>query len=661
MYKYKGVSITKQEVERIEKEIVSTLENFEYEDIENMKEIDYFIENISFIQKSKKDFLELLTYTKYKLKEYLLSFQYGIESYSFNNNSVGIIYSILSLLNLKLYDQAEFMFMKNEEKIIEIINSNKSNIEDFIDILIYFKIPITYVDDISEKLDSLKEQRKKYIYILINLINDRKNNVIEKIKPGKDYLDEVEFEEYKKYMSDIVNILRELNLHQLEELYKLKLSSHGEEIDLMRMLPCDNIDEYIGKVLLEGIDINLKEKNYIPQTISKYNFEDDFIKVISYKPTALVSMHFIKINDEYIIIDCGASMVKQEIKKIDVENFLEENNIEEKKIKAVILSHAHLDHYGSLDLVQKYVDEIYMTKDTYHIVNIVSKNLSIDYSKVKLKKDNDEFMIEDFKIKFFPSNHIKGSVGICIEFENKSIIYTGDFSFNRQATTQYIDEKTFVKFKNADYLIIESTYGNKDMGLPYAYKKKLLNYFVSLSIRNEIKVVIPSFAIGVAQECYDLINNSTTKANVLVDGLAIKVNEYYNKVEKKLNINEQLIYNMEKDIYDRYYESDVIIATGGVINDGSVAEKYYKLALKDKNMVTVLKCGYIDKDTIDKKLKPYDTMDINLIDISLASHAQYDDLIKTVNTIRPKNLIMVHGSGIKLYDKVTEEKQKTVV
>lgn len=656
MYKYKGVNISKQDAENIEKEIVSTLDGFEYNVIENIKEIDYFIENVSFIQQGKKYFLELLTYTKYKLKEYLLSFQYGVESFSFNKNSVGVIYAILSLLNLKLYEQAEFMFIKNEEKIIEIINSNKSNIDDFIDILIYFKIPITYVDDISEKLESLKEQRKKYIYILINLINDRRNNIIENINPGKNYLDELEIEKYKKYMSDIINILRELNLHQLEELYKLKLSSYGENIDVMRILPCDNIEEYICKALLDSIDINLEEKNYIPQNICNYDFEDEFIKIISYKPKSLVSMHILKIKDEYIIIDCGASMVNQEIKKIEVDKFLEDNNVDIKKIKAIILSHAHLDHYGSLDIAQQYVDQIYMTKDTYHILNIVAKDIIIDCSKIRIKKDNEEFMIEDFKVKFFPSNHIKGSIGICIEYENKSIVYTGDFSFNRQSTTQYIDEKSFLKFKNADYLIIESTYGNKDIDLPYLYKKKLLNYFVSLSLKNEIKVIIPSFAIGVAQECYDLINNSTIKASVLVDGLAIKVNEYYNKVEKKFNINEQLIYNMDKDIFDRYYESDVIIATGGVINEGSIAEKYYKLALEDKNMVTVLKCGYIDKDTIDKRLKPYDTMDINLIDISLVSHAQYNDLIKTVNTIRPKNLIMVHGNGIKLYDKAIEEK-----
>lgn len=661
MYHYKNILINKHRVEEIENNIISTFGYFQYENIENLREADYFLENVSFIQKSNKDMLELLTYTKYKLKEYLLSYQYGVESFSHNSNSVGIIYSILSLLNLKLYDQANFMFKKNEEKIIEIINSNKSRIDDFIDILIYFNVPITFVDDISEKLDILSDERKKYIYILVNLIKDRKNNILEKLEKEKKHLDYDEISEYQEYMSDIINIFRELNLHQLEELYRIKLSSYGEGINVLDMLPCDNLEEYIGKSLLEITDLYNTKKNYIPNTTSKYNFEDEFVKIISYQPNALVSMHVLEIGDSYIIIDCGASMNKREINKIDVKNFFIENNIDINKIKGVILSHAHLDHYGSIDLLQSYVNNIYMTKDTYNIINIVAKNIVLEDKKINIKKDSDKFNIGEIEIEFFPSNHIKGSVGVCINYKGKKIVYTGDFSFNRQATTQYLDEKRLIKYKHADYLIIESTYGNKDIDIPYSFKKKLFNYFVNLSIKNNIKVIIPTFAIGVAQECYDIIKNSTIRANMLIDGLALKVNEYYNKVEKEIDINLYLNYSIDSQIQKRYNESDVIIATGGVMNEGSMCEKYYDMALKDNKMVTILKCGYIDKDTVDKRIKPHDTININLIDVSMASHAGYNDLIKTIDTIQPQNLIMVHGNGIKLYEELCSEKYSYII
>ena len=178
----------------------------------------------------------------------------------------------------------------------------------------------------------------------------------------------------------------------------------------------------------------------------------------------------------------------------------------------------------------------------------------------------------------------------------------------------------------------------------------MFNYFINLSIKNNKKVIIPSFSVGRAQECYDLITKSTIKGNVLVDGIGIKVNEYYNKIEKNIIANNELNYNKHKTIEEKYYENDIIIVSAGLIKDISLAEKYYEMALKDKNMVTILKCGPIDKYTLERKLKPYDSVDINLIDISLSSHAHYEDLIKTINMIRPKNLIMVHGKGIKMYD-----------
>ena len=129
----------------------------------------------------------------------------------------------------------------------------------------------------------------------------------------------------------------------------------------------------------------------------------------------------------------------------------------------------------------------------------------------------------------------------------------------------------------------------------------------------------------------------------MVDGLATKVNEYYGSIN---NIGN----NKSSNIYNKYRSNDIIIASGGILNKGSASEKYYNIALKDENMVTVLKCGYMDKDIYDIKIKPYDGININLIDISLSAHATYEDLLKMVKVTKPKNLVQVHGSGIKLYN-----------
>ncbi|MEG1311275.1 MAG: MBL fold metallo-hydrolase [Romboutsia sp.] len=647
MYKYKDTIIKKSYVEDIEKKIIYTIDNFEYSSMENIKEIDYFIENISYIQRGKKDLLEVLSYTKYKLGEYLLSFQYGLESFSFNKNSFGVLYSILSLLNLELYQQAYFMFKENEEKVIDIINSNKCNIDDFIDLLIYFKIPLNHSDDLNYKINLVKDKRKKYLYILVNFIERKKLNLI---KEKKDLvLNEKSIKKYKECMHETVGVLKELNLEELIILYKIKIDNSNNK-DIYSMLPCDNLPKYICKLMLDILDFEDVNDNYIPNKISKYEFKDDFIKIFSYKGKSLVSMHILKIKDEYIIIDCGAEVINSQIKKINIDKLLNDNNIPKDKLKTIIISHAHLDHYGSLDVIQPYINKIYMTKDTYNIINIVSTEHNIDLKKLRIKKENETFYINNLKVTFFSSNHIKGSVGICIEYENKKIIYTGDFSFNRQSTTRYINENNFFEFKNADYLIMETTNGNKKVSLPYSYNKKLFNYFTNLSVKNKKKVLIPSATVGITQEYYGLIKNSTIKAKILIDGLATKINKYYNEVDKNNNIDKDIDYKRYKSIYQKYYENDVIILSGGFLKDKSISQNYYNLALKDSNLVTILNCGSTDKDIIKKNIKPYDTIKINLIEMSLSSHAQYEDLIKTINIIKPKNLIMVHGNGIELYN-----------
>ena len=98
-----------------------------------------------------------------------------------------------------------------------------------------------------------------------------------------------------------------------------------------------------------------------------------------------------------------------------------------------------------------------------------------------------------------------------------------------------------------------------------------------------------------------------------MDGLATRVNEcYYKDIS-----NKGLSYEKKKSIYNKYYENDVIIATGGVLSKGSTSYDYYDIAVNDNKIVTIIKNGYMDKDTMYEKLKIYDSIKINVLDISL--------------------------------------------
>ena len=137
-----------------------------------------------------------------------------------------------------------------------------------------------------------------------------------------------------------------------------------------------------------------------------------------------------------------------------------------------------------------------MTKDTLNIIKSIDKSILNNEEKIKIKNKHEKFKIKDLEIEFFPNNHIKGSVGVFIKYKGKKIVHTSDFSFNEQLTTTYVDNNYFYRYRDCDYLIMESTYGYKDIEIPYKYKKYILSYFVNLSYKNGIKVIIPTFAIG---------------------------------------------------------------------------------------------------------------------------------------------------------------------
>jgi len=100
--------------------------------------------------------------------------------------------------------------------------------------------------------------------------------------------------------------------------------------------------------------------------------------------------------------------------------------------------------------------------------------------------------------------HILGSVGYIIEGTEKRIMITGDFCLNNQGSVLGMNLKDKGKI---DYLIIETTYGDKKFSLSYLDRMKSIKEIVKSSLKYGIQVLIPSFAIGRAQEKEANLNN----------------------------------------------------------------------------------------------------------------------------------------------------------
>jgi metallo-beta-lactamase family protein len=224
-----------------------------------------------------------------------------------------------------------------------------------------------------------------------------------------------------------------------------------------------------------------------------------------------------------ILIDCG---LFQGLKQLRLRNWAV-LSINPKNIHAVILTHAHIDHSGYLPLLVKngFSGKVYCseaTRDLCEVLLLDSAHLQEEearyankggFSKhnpalplytqedaqnalalltpVDYEKDID--LGDGLILKLFPSGHILGSAFVRIHNKKTSILFSGDIGRPHD-----ILMKAPATIKQADYLVVESTYGNRlhDQTDPKVKLAEVINQ----TVQRKGVVVIPVFAVGRAQE-----------------------------------------------------------------------------------------------------------------------------------------------------------------
>ena len=167
-------------------------------------------------------------------------------------------------------------------------------------------------------------------------------------------------------------------------------------------------------------------------------------------------------NKSRLILDCGIPLTDTDGNPTDIKlnnnkiSLPEEiaNNPENKKT-IVFISHAHPDHFGLLNKLDKSIP-IYATKITIDLIKKTS-NLLYDnlFDDLNLIEFSTPIETEDFIAKCYSVNHsIAGSCAFEItdKLSSKKVLYSGDLRAHG------LDENEIVeKCKNPDYLILEGT------------------------------------------------------------------------------------------------------------------------------------------------------------------------------------------------------------
>ncbi|MEM0154739.1 MAG: MBL fold metallo-hydrolase [Methanothrix sp.] len=308
-----------------------------------------------------------------------------------------------------------------------------------------------------------------------------------------------------------------------------------------------------------------------------------------------------------------------------------------KEIDGIVISHAHLDHCGYLPHIYSagYRNKTYVTKPTSELANVLINDymhisnpsnvtkeglqqLGKNYSLHEYKK---EFKIKDFMITFIPAGHILGSALIKVSDGKETLIYTGDINLTK---TRLLDGADLKGLK-ADILITESTYGGKDdlFGDEKETAKDMVNSTVE-TIKAGGKVVVPSFAVGRAQEVLFLLDDYMNsgvipKVPIYMDGMISKAmrihrhNVIYCRKELQRRIlmsdadpfkSENFIPVEKKSTRTRIAtndESSIIVTTSGMLSGGPIM--YYLTKMSGNSLNKMILVGYQAEGTMGRAMQ----------------------------------------------------------
>lgn len=241
------------------------------------------------------------------------------------------------------------------------------------------------------------------------------------------------------------------------------------------------------------------------------------------------SCHMITTDSHKILLDCGQFQGGKEMEKLNYEPF----PFDAEEIECVLLSHAHIDHCGRIPLLVKrgFKGQIYCTDATADLLEVMLKDSAHIHEKdaewqsrknartgkppveplytmrdaenaLKLVKpvlyDQLVEINEQMRIVFNDAGHILGSAITELwvdEGETTSkIVFSGDLGVEDRPIL-----RNPKKIKKADYVICESTYGNRLHPANSTSIDELIEITLK-TVKRGGSVVIPSFAVGRTQE-----------------------------------------------------------------------------------------------------------------------------------------------------------------
>ncbi|MFH1536556.1 MAG: MBL fold metallo-hydrolase [Patescibacteria group bacterium] len=405
------------------------------------------------------------------------------------------------------------------------------------------------------------------------------------------------------------------------------------------------------------------------------------------------SCHLVETGSTKFIVDCGMFQGRKMADDKNHENF----PFDPKELDFALLTHAHIDHSGRLPKLGNlgFKGKIYGTHatcdfakillaDSAHVIQMEAKRYKkpVLYEEKDAQKINTQFeginynqkikINDEVEIQFRDAGHILGSAIIEVWAEGKKIVFSGDLG---NPPVPILNPTEYIK--DADYLLIESTYGNRVHEDSRSRQLLLASAIYEVATMKGV-LMIPAFAMERTQEIlYELNtlveNKDIPPIPIYIDSpLAIRALKIFKRHESLFNIEATSLIDSGDDIFnfprlkltEPTQESKdilntpnpkIIIAGSGMCHGGRIMhhlKNYLHLPNSQVLIVGYQVNGSLGRQLLDKEkqVKIHEKkINVNAKVRAIGGYSAHADQDKLLNWLshfdktKLKNVFIVHG------------------
>ena len=410
--------------------------------------------------------------------------------------------------------------------------------------------------------------------------------------------------------------------------------------------------------------------------------------------TVTGSKFLIEVDSQRVLVDCG---LFQGFKQLRLRNW-KPLPIKPADIDAVVLTHAHIDHSGYVPVLVEngFTGPVHCTQGTGALCDLLwldsgylqereakaanrggytrHKPARPLYDKKQAEQalshlTSHEFDVwvdvtPDIRVRFHIAGHILGAAILEIEAGPKRLVFSGDLgrldSPVMQAPTQ---------MQRADYLFLESTYGNRDH--PETDAEEALADIIKRTEKRGGSVIIPSFAVGRAQSLLYHLSNLIERKEIpdlpvyLDSPMAIDASDIFCRFNDGLRLSERQARaacglatftrsTEDSKALDLDHGQKIVISASGMATGGRILFHLKEYARHPKN--TILFAGFqaggtrgahmlegVQQIKIHGRYHPVRAEVANLH--MLSAHADRNEILTWLAGFNapPKETFIVHG------------------